>query len=122
MAALAVLNDSDLIAARTQHGAGEADLLSAGLLPDPSITAGFAALMSGPASLPALSGGLAQDISTLITYQVTVKAAKAGLAQVDAGILWQEWQVANQVEAFCIALGADVSNRVQPRPPFRVQC
>ncbi len=107
VAALAVLNDSDLIAARTQHGTGEADLLSAGLLPDPSITAGFAALMSGPASLPALSGGLAQDISTLITYQVTVKAAKAGLAQVDAGILWQEWQVASQAEAFCIALGAD---------------
>jgi outer membrane protein TolC len=107
IAALAVLNDPDLIAARAQHGVGQAELLTAGLLPDPSVTAGFAALISGPADVPALSGGLAQDISALITYPVTVRAAKAGLAQVDAGLLWQEWQVAGQAEALCIAIGAD---------------
>jgi outer membrane protein TolC len=107
VAALAVLNDPDLIAARAQHGTGEADLLSAGLLPDPTVSIGFAALISGPGSIPAISGSLAQDISALITYRIGLAAAKAGLAQVDAGILWQEWQVAGQAQALCIAIAAD---------------
>ncbi|OYV34290.1 MAG: hypothetical protein B7Z80_21605 [Rhodospirillales bacterium 20-64-7] len=107
VAALAVLNDPDLIAARAQHRVGEADLLSAGLLPDPSITGGFAALISGPASMSAISGSLAADVSALVTYRVNIKAAKAGLAQVDAGILWQEWQVASQAEQLCINLDSD---------------
>jgi outer membrane protein TolC len=50
---------------------------------------------------------LAQDLSALITYRVNVSAAKAGLASVDAGILWQEWQVAGQAQALCIAIDAD---------------
>jgi hypothetical protein len=54
VAALAVLNDPDLVAARAQHGVAHADLLSAGLLPDPSVTGGFAALISGPGSVPAI--------------------------------------------------------------------
>ena len=108
VAALAVLNDPDLSAARAQRGLGEADLLSAGLLPDPSVSGGFAALISGPGSVPAISGGLVQDVSALVTYRVDVRAAKAGLAQVNAQILWQEWQVANQAEQLCISLDGDV--------------
>lgn len=107
VAALGVLNDPDLIAARAQHGVAQADLLSAGLWPDPSITVGFAALISGPGSVPAISGSMAQDFSALVTYRINGRAAKAGLASVDAGILWQEWQVAGQAEALCIAIDAD---------------
>lgn len=107
VAELAVLNDPDLIAARLQHKVGQADLLTAGLPPDPSITGGFAALLSGPAIMPALSASLAEDISPLITYSVNRKAAKAALAQIDAGILWQEWQVASQAEQLCITLQGD---------------
>lgn len=107
VAALAVLNDPDLAAARTQSGVGQADLLTAGLLPDPSITGGFAALISGPGSIPAITGGFTQDLSALITYRVNIAGAKAGLAAINAGILWQEWQVAGQAEALCIAIDAD---------------
>jgi outer membrane protein TolC len=107
VAALAVRDDPDLLAARAAHHVGQAELLSAGLLPDPAVTVGFAALISGPADVPALSGSLAQDLSALVTYRANVVAAKAGLAQMDAGILWQEWQVAGQAEALCVALGAD---------------
>jgi outer membrane protein TolC len=115
VAALAVLNDPDLIAARTRRGVAQADLLSAGLLPDPSVTVGFAALVSGPGNIPAISGSLAQDFSALITYRVNVRAAKAGLAAVDAGILWQEWQVAGQAEALCIAIDAGAQTIVSLR-------
>ncbi len=110
VAALAVLNDPDLVAARAQRGVGEADLLSAGLVPDPSLSAGFAALLSGPGSMPALAGGLSQDVSALVTYRVNVRAAKAGLAQVNAQILWQEWQVASQAEQLCIMLHGDAQS------------
>lgn len=107
IAALAVLNDPDLMAARAQRGVAQAGLLSAGLLPDPSITGGFAAFISGPGTVPAISGSLAEDAAALITYSVDREAAKAGLAQVDAGILWQEWQVASQAMQLCITLDGD---------------
>jgi outer membrane protein TolC len=107
VAALAVLNDPELVAARAQRKVAQANLLSAGLLPDPSVTGGFAAFISGPGTVPAISGGLAEDASALITYPVDRQAAKAGLAQVDAGILWQEWQVASRAMQLCITIDGD---------------
>jgi outer membrane protein TolC len=109
VAAMAVANDPDLVAARAEHGVGQAALLNAGMLPDPSFSGGVAALISGPGSVPAISGSLSQDLSALVTYRVDLRAARAGLAQVDAGILWQEWQVAGQAEALCIALNTDAA-------------
>jgi outer membrane protein TolC len=107
VAALAVLNDPDLKAARAQHGVAKAELLAAGLPPDPSFTGGFAALLGGPGTMPAISASLTQDIGALITYRADKQAARAGLAQVDAGILWQEWQVAAQAEQLVVTLQAD---------------
>ena len=107
VAALAVRRDPDLVAARAQRGIAEAQLLAAGTPPDPSISGGFAALLSGPATMSAISGSLVQDISALITYVPEKAAARAGLAQVDAGILWQEWQVAAQAEQLCVTLTSD---------------
>ncbi|MBB5373088.1 TolC family protein [Acidocella aromatica] len=109
VAALAVLNDPDLIAARAQHDVSSAELLSAGLPPDPAINAGFAALLGGPASMSSISAGFMQDVGALITYRANRAAAKAGLAQVDAGILWQEWQVASQSEQLAVTLAADAA-------------
>jgi outer membrane protein TolC len=107
VARLAVLNDPDLTAARAQHGVAQAELLAAGLPPDPSISGGFEALLGGPGTMSAISGSLTQDISALVTYVPDKQAAKAGLAQEDAGILWQEWQVAAQAEQLCVTLDGD---------------
>lgn len=107
LAALAVLNNPDLVAARAQHDVAAADLLSAGLPPDPSISGGFAALLGGPGTMPSIAAGLTQDIGALITYKANRQAASAGLAQVDAGILWQEWQVAAQAEQLAVTLTSD---------------
>lgn len=104
VAALAVINDPELVAARAQHDVAAAGLLTAGLPPDPSITGGFAALLGGPGSMPAITAGFTQDIGALITYQADRQAAQAGLAQVDAGILWQEWQVAAQAEQLAVSI------------------
>lgn len=107
IAALAVLNNPDLMAARAQHDVSAAELMAAGALPDPSISGGFAALLGGPGTMSAISGALTQDIGALITYRADKQAASAGLKQVDAGILWQEWQTAAQAEQLAVALCAD---------------
>lgn len=107
VAALAVLNNPDLRAARAQHDISAAELLAAGQPPDPSITGGFAALLGGPAAMPAITAGFTQDIGALITYRASKQAARAGLAQIDAGILWQEWQVSAQAEQLVVTLQAD---------------
>lgn len=106
VAALAVLNNPDLAAARAQHQLGEADLLAAGRPPDPSISGGFAALLSGPGAMPALTGGFTQDLGALITGPADRAAARAGLKQIDEGILWQEWQVAAKAEQLAINIRA----------------
>jgi outer membrane protein TolC len=107
IAALAVLNNPDLRATRAQHNVAAAELMTASALPDPSITGGFAALLGGPGTMPAISGALSQDIGALITYKAGKQAAKAGLEQVDAGIIWQEWQTAAQAEQLAVTLCAD---------------
>lgn len=104
VADLAVINNPDLRAARAQHDVAQADSFDAGLPPDPVFTGGFEALIGGPGSIPSLAGSLTQDLSALVTYRVDQRAARAGAAQVDAGILWQEWQVASQATKLCIAI------------------
>ncbi len=105
LAALAVQRDPDLAAARAQAGIAQAELLAAGTPPDPSLSIGFEALLGGPASMSSIAGGLVEDVSPLITRSANVNAAKTHLLQVNAGILWQEWQVAGRAEQ----LGATLS-------------
>ncbi|MGE4482738.1 TolC family protein [Acidocella sp.] len=107
LVALAVLNDPDLVAARAQHGVAKAVLLAAGMPPDPSITGGFASLLSGPGLMPALNGAFTQDLGALITGPADRAAARAGLHQTDEDILWQEWQVATKAEQLAVSLTAD---------------
>lgn len=106
-ARLAILNDPELAAARAVHGVATAQLFSAGLLPDPTVNGAYQALLSGPADAPAISSALAEDMSALVTYRARTNAARARVAQTDADILWQTWQVAARAETLAIALAAD---------------
>ncbi len=109
LAALAVRRDPDLTAARAQAGIAQAELLAAGTPPDPSLSIGFEALLGGPASMSSIAGSLVEDVSPLITRSANVNAAKAHLLQVNAGILWQEWQVAAQAEQLGVALNGEAA-------------
>jgi outer membrane protein TolC len=79
-------------------GLAKAQLINASLLPNPSLGLGFAALIYGPpgvgASTPSYAASLSQDITSLITYHARVAAARAELRSVNARLLWDEWQVA----------------------------
>jgi outer membrane protein, heavy metal efflux system len=100
---LAVFDNPDLKAVRLQQGVANAQLLQAGLLPDPVLTADFAksALNYGG------DVGLSQDIQALITRGAAQAAARANQQQVHLNILWQEWQVAEQARELFIQSQSD---------------
>lgn len=95
---LAVLGNPRLKAARLQAGIARAQLLQAGLLPDPQLSGGLAksSFLTGYNAL------LSEDIQALITRGAAEGAARAHLAQVNLDILWQEWQVAERARELYI--------------------
>jgi len=100
---LAVFDNPDLKAARLQAGVASAQLLQAGLLPDPVFNAGYAtsALQYG------YSLGLNEDIQALITRGAAKAGATAHQKQVLLDILWQEWQVAEKARELFIQTRAN---------------
>lgn len=106
---LAVLNNSVLKAARLERGIKAAQLMEAGLLPDPQLTGGFDDNTGGPDPLNGYSLGLDTDLRALLTRGAARDAARAGARQVDLDILWQEWQVAEMARQLF------VQNREQSR-------
>lgn len=103
VATLAVLDDPDLKAARLQAGVAGAQLLQAGLLPDPEISAGSAtsALNYG------YDVGLSEDIHALVTRGAARAGARAHQQQVNLDIVWQEWQVAEKARELFIQIQTD---------------
>lgn len=100
---LAVLNNPDLKAARFQAGVAHAQLLQAGLLPDPQLTASFAT-----SALDYGGGlGLSQDLQAILTRGAAEAAARASAKQVNLNILWQEIQVAERARELFIEARAD---------------
>jgi outer membrane protein TolC len=93
IAFLAVENNPDLVAARADHAVGEAEMVQAGLLPNPQFTGGYALLVSGPADFDAWNVGLTQDIKALVTLAATKESARYAARKGDADELWQEWQL-----------------------------
>ncbi len=89
---LAVAGDPQLEAARARAGVADAQLFAAGLLPDPQIAAG----LSRSTLHTGYSLGLMEDVRALLTMHAARKAAAAHARQVNLGILWQEWQVAER--------------------------
>jgi outer membrane protein TolC len=106
----------DLIAARAQKGLAAAQLLQAGLVPDPSFSGDILPLTAGPGAALAWNAGLSADVRALITLRAHRAGAKAAAEQVDAEILWQEWQVASQARLLALQIvGGDRLLAVQRR-------
>lgn len=95
---LAVLNNPTLKAARLQAGVARAQVLQAGLLPDPQLGASFAtsALNYGGAL------SLTQDVKAILLRGADQAAARASARQVDLNVLWQEIQVAERARELFI--------------------
>ena len=90
---LAVENNPDLRAARARVGVAEAQVLQAGLLPNPVFSGNLTPIFAGPGTTTAWSAGLTEDVVALITLSARRQSARASALQVNADLLWQEWQV-----------------------------
>ncbi|MDE2425043.1 MAG: TolC family protein, partial [Elusimicrobia bacterium] len=88
--ALAVVNAPDLKAARLQAGVAEAQLLEAGLWPDPHLSGGVG---RGP-EFTGYSVGISENLEAFVPLGAGKAQARAHRKQVDLAVLWQEWQTA----------------------------
>lgn len=102
IAALAVQNSPDLRATRSQKGVAQAQLLQAGLLPNPSFSAAALPLAAGVGTTFAWTAALSTDITALITLSARRRTAEASARQVDAQIVWQEWQTIGQARLLAV--------------------
>jgi outer membrane protein TolC len=104
VAALAVQNDPDLRAVRAQHGVAEAQLIQAGVLPNPQFGGAVLPLLAGVGTTTAWNAALNFNFGALVTYRTRQETARKAVQQVDADILWREWQVAGQARLLAVDL------------------
>jgi len=96
IAAIAVVNNPDLIAQRVRADVAGAQAFAAGLLPDPTFSAGASKVLSGPDTMLDISGALGFDLNALRTRAVRREQAIAQERQVRLDLAWAEWQTAGQ--------------------------
>jgi outer membrane protein TolC len=96
IAALAVVNNPDLIALRARAGVADAQVFAAGLLPDPTFSIGADKVLSGPDTFLNIAGSLGLDINALRKRAVTRQQAAGQARQVRLDLAWAEWQTAGQ--------------------------
>lgn len=107
---LAAVNNPDVAVARAKIAAAKADLLQAKILPNPSVSLGYASLVSAPpgaAIADAMTASISQDIQSIITYSARVESAEAKFKQVGVDALWDDWQVAQKARLLAIAINSE---------------
>lgn len=95
-AVMAVLLNPSLRAVRDQRGLSDAQLLQAGLLPNPQLSPSLdkPAFGSTAGTITAYGVGLSVDVQQLITRAARLQAARQRRSAVDLDLGWQEWQAA----------------------------
>jgi outer membrane protein TolC len=102
IAEVALENNLDLRAARAQSGVARAQMLQAGMPPNPSVMGALLPLVDGPGVTTAYNTGLTYDFKSLVTLSARRRSAEQAAHQVDAQILWQEWQVVGQARLLAV--------------------
>jgi len=100
-AVLAVLLNPSLRAVRDQRALSDAQILDAGLLPNPQLTYSLDMPTGGDTTgkVNAFGLGLDWNLESLIIRGSKVREAKARGEAVDLDIAWKEWQVAQGAKA-----------------------
>jgi outer membrane protein, heavy metal efflux system len=95
-ATLAVVASPKLRATRDQKGIAAAQLLQAGVLPNPQLSYGLDIPTAGmtQGTVNAFNFGMNWEITSVIARGAKIAAAKADAASVDLDVAWQEWQAA----------------------------
>jgi outer membrane protein TolC len=107
IAVMVVIVSPQLRAVRDQRGLAQAQVVQAGILPNPqwSESADVPHGNVDPTLVTGRTRGFGWDLGALLTHHDDVAAAKASARSVDLQIAWQEWQVAQdaRLRAFRIA-------------------
>ena len=95
-AILAVLLNPKLRADRDRRGLAKAQLLQAGLLPNPTLSFSPDFVTGGNTlhTVTAYGVSLSWEVTSLITHPAKVKAAQRNADSVDLDVAWNEWQAA----------------------------
>lgn len=96
VAVLAVLANPDLKTARARAKIADAQVLTAGLLPDPTIGASTDLRLSGPDPGNGWAAQIGYELTAIRDRDLAVKGAKTVQRQVRLDLAWQEWAVAEQ--------------------------
>lgn len=102
-----LLNNPDLRTARAQHAVAQAQMLQASLLPNPSLNGSAGYLISGVGNATAWTAGISENIQSLITLRPRREAARAQAAEIDATLLWEEWQVIGKARLLVVDIVED---------------
>ncbi len=99
-AVLAVILNPRLRAERDRRGVGGAEVLRAGILPNPRLSYSFELPVMGakPDTVNALGLGLGWDIGALVSRGAKLESARSRLESVDLDIAWKEWQAAEEAK------------------------
>jgi outer membrane protein, heavy metal efflux system len=111
-AILAVLANPSLRAARDERGVSAAQVLQAGILPNPSLSSEGEFPQHAPGEVNGYTLDVVWDVTSLVTVAANVDAARATEASVELDIAWQEWQVAQSARMSvyrCLALEAQLA-------------
>src|ERR1022692_4445253 len=96
IAAMVVIVSPELRALRDQRGVAEAQVVQAGVLPNPQL--GYSVDRPHGAYNPAVVAGrnlgLSWEVASLLTRHDQVASARAGAKAVDLSVAWEEWQTA----------------------------
>ena len=100
IAVMTVITNPQLRALRDQRGVARAQVVQAGILPNPQLGFTLDQLHGGnaatldPSLVSGRSLGLSWEVTSLLARHDTVAAARASADALDLSIAWQEWQVA----------------------------
>jgi outer membrane protein TolC len=93
-AILAVLVNPSLRAARAERGLAAAQIIQAGILPNPTASMTVDFPLHAPGEVFGYDLPIEWEVSSLITRAAKLAAARNAADSVDLDIAWQEWQTA----------------------------
>jgi cobalt-zinc-cadmium efflux system outer membrane protein len=95
-AIIAVLANPKLRADRNRRGVAEAQLIQAGILPNPSVSYSIDPVTGGmtKGTVPGYGVTASWDVTSLITRPAKMNAAKRNVDSVSLDVAWDEWQAA----------------------------
>lgn len=105
-ALLAVAGNPELRALRDQMGIVKAQLIQAGLIPNPSFSYDIEKPTGGrkEEAVKGFEFGVNFDLSSLVSKGARIEEAKSKLKSVEISIAWREWQVAEAAKLHTLRL------------------